>query len=518
MAEADGPLAPDRPLPQHMAALASQGSTGILVATSQGVQREIMLVEGEIRAARSSDEGEKLGMWLVQRKRISDSERALTLLAQGGVQAPPLGHLLVTRGCIDQETLEAELEELALTIIRRAAGHPETTCGFLEGSSPDQPDTLPNLTTPQIILIATREYSGQDAKRSAVGPLDQMVWPSSRMDLLADINLSPAEAFLLSRLDGARKISNLISVSALPLDQAVSTLYSLMVSGLVEVGRPEEQPRPTLHDETVTDPLEEAVPIVDEDSLTQAQLEERHHIRQLAGKVTEVDHYGALGLRPEASAATIDEAWSSIEKRYDPERASSPHLADLATALSAIVERALTAHSVLSRPSTRRRYDEILRSVQAEQESLGSVGKQRKKVSEEARRELVAANFKRADELIREGEPYLAIRLLEQACSIDPRPAQLVKLARLLMRNPLWTNRALAQLRKAIEVDQRYVDAWIELAEFWRRRSNGERQRKALERALAADPQDERARSMYQQLVGRRELERLLKRARPRSK
>ena len=131
-----------------------------------------------------------------------------------------------------------------------------------------------------------------------------------------------------------------------------------------------------------------------------------------------------------------------------------------------------------------------------------------------ARKDLVEANLKRANELIKEDELYLAIQLLEQACALEPRPEELIKLSRLLQRNPLWVNRALACLRRAIETDPRNIDAWLELADFWRRRNHAERQRKSLERVLAIDPDHAEANKMYKDLVGNRELQRLLKRAR----
>jgi Tfp pilus assembly protein PilF len=90
----------------------------------------------------------------------------------------------------------------------------------------------------------------------------------------------------------------------------------------------------------------------------------------------------------------------------------------------------------------------------------------------------------------------------------------LLKLAGLLQQNPLWINRALACMRRAIEADPKYVDAWLTLADFWRRRKHMERQRKSLERALAIEPENEEAKRMYKDLVGNRELQRLLSRAR----
>ncbi len=127
---------------------------------------------------------------------------------------------------------------------------------------------------------------------------------------------------------------------------------------------------------------------------------------------------------------------------------------------------------------------------------------------------MVAANIKRADQLIATGETYLAIQLLEQACSMDPQPEELLKLAKLQMRNPLWIGRALDRLRIAVEVDPTFVQGWIEIANFWQARGHTERQRKALERAVGADPWSERAAEMYKKLVGGRELERLLRRVR----
>ena len=58
------------------------------------------------------------------------------------------------------------------------------------------------------------------------------------------------------------------------------------------------------------------------------------------------------------------------------------------------------------------------------------------------------------------------------------------------------------------------VEAWLELADCWRRRNHAERQRKSLERVLAIDPDHEQGNKMYKDLVGNRELQRLLKRAR----
>jgi curved DNA-binding protein CbpA len=501
------------PLPNQMARLAAGKSTGVLVAVSNSVEREIVFVTGEIRAARSTAEGEKLGMWLVGRDLISEDDRALTLLAQGGSEAPPLGHLLVTRGSIEQEVLERELQELTLTIIQRASATIPEETEFQEGRSTDQPDTLPGLFTSQIILIAARALQDEEKMRSALGSLEQVVLPSTDLaGILEDYNLNPTEGFLLSRIDGTQTISNLIRISALEESRAISTLYPLVVSGVLRTGDVQTEPEPT---RATTSQQAPVAGKIDVGALSERQQQDRRDVVRLAGELARIDHYRALGLRPGLPPEEITQAWNKIQRRYDPSRSKEPHLRDLAPQLEAIVNRAREAHEVLSSPPDRRRYDRILKDVEREREHLKVTG-ERAEIDAGARSAIVEANLKRADELAREGELYLAIQLLEQACALDPRPRDLIKLSRLLLRNPLWTNRALSCMRHAIQLDPDYVDAWLELAEFWHRRNNPERERKALEKALASRPDDERASEMYRELMGKRELDRLLRRARQR--
>ena len=509
------PVANLQPLPSVMADLVTEKATGSLAVTSDGVVREILFTNGEIRAARSQIEDEKLGMWLATRDRISEDDRALILLAQGGGDSPPLGQLLVTRRYITREELEVELEELALAIVQRASAAPRTTVEFVDGGGEGQLDTLPNVVTSQIILLAARAVTDVEAIRAVIGSPEQSVRlsPSLRYTL-QDVELTPTEGFLISRLDSANDVAGLVNMSSLPEAETYSTLYALVMSRSVIIGdsggsgSAHEEPEPAAP--VRTQPLdsmlsEEIDP--DQDDFSERQLEERRLILKRADDVTRVDHYQALGLEPDANPNAVVEAWKKIETQYAPEN-SGAHLRDMEAHLARIVERGHAAYEVLSEYRARERYDKILQSVDKEDE------KKRNEVDPKARLNLVEENLKRANELIKQDELYLAIQLLEQACAIQPRPEELLKLAGLLQQNPLWVNRALACMRRAIEADPKFVDAWIELAEFWRRRNHMERQRKSLERALAIEPDNEKAKKMYKDLAGSRELQRLLRRAR----
>jgi len=500
-----------------MAELATERATGSLVATSDGLIREILFTNGEIRAARSHIEEEKLGLWLATRDKISEDDRALILLAQGGGDSPPLGQLLVIRRYITREELDGELEELALAIVRRASAAPRTTFEFVDGGGEGQLDTLPNVVTSQIILFAARAVTDIEGIRATIGSPDQPVRLSGSLsDLLQEVELTPTEGFLISRLDAARDVAGLVTMSSLPEAETYSTLYALVMSGTVLIGD-DEVAAPAVEESQPAQPvsrlpMDSMIPEEidrDQDDFTERQLEERRFILKLADDVTKVDHYQALGLEPDANPNDVVEAWKKIETVYAPET-SGAHLRDMQTHLERIVERGRAAYEVLSEYRARARYDKILTSADKDKKDVETRGE----VDPKARLELVEENLKRANELIKEDEFYLAIQLLEQACAIQPRPEELLKLAKLLQRNPLWINRSLACLRRAIEADPKYVDAWLELAAFWRRRNHLERQRKALERALALEPDNKTIKKMYKDLAGNRELQRLLRRAR----
>jgi len=508
-----------QPLPDLMASVASQHSTGILTSRSDEAVRELIFVNGELRAARSDIEKEKLGSWLVERGIIDENDRALTLLVgQGSAESPPLGHLLVTRGHLDQETLEQELATLATTIVHRAAAAPSSFSEFNEGATTSHPDTLPGLTTTELILLAARSYPNVDHKRTRLGPLRQVAWPAVSLETLLDeLPLEPPEAFVLSRLDGTRRLDELVSMGSVSEDETISILYTLHTAGIISIGdAPAASLAPMPSIRTESRESAQLFATVDESLLGPDQLAERERVVKLAGEAPRMDHYRALGLEQNATVDEIEKAWRKVQRRFSPERSSEAHLKDLRRQLQIILERASEAHEVLSTTASKHRYDQVLKSLEKERTTRTKQAQVKNRIDADARSQLVEANLKRADELIHDGEPYLALQLLEQACKLDPQAPALVKLARLQLRNPLWKSRALKTLRWALEVDPKFVDAWLELAEFWRRSNNPERQRKALERALAADPEHPKAVQMYRQLVGHRDLERLIRRARSR--
>jgi tetratricopeptide (TPR) repeat protein len=219
----------------------------------------------------------------------------------------------------------------------------------------------------------------------------------------------------------------------------------------------------------------------------------------MASLVHRLDHYEVLGVPENAPKSSIVEAWQRCREAYDPERVSELHLEDQADGLRVLLDRAELAYKVLASVKLRTRYDRVRTDVlaQAERQSRSRAMTQIK-----VRRELVEKNLERASQLMKIGEQHLAVVLLETAADLEPSASVYVALARVLSARTTTTGRALVALRDALTVDPEHLDAWLELAAIWRRRRCFDKERRALERAVAAHPDSREARALHRRSLG----------------
>ena len=471
-----------RPLPEILSDLVQQKASGILTAMGAEAHRGIVLIDGEVKAARSTMENEKLGLFLVEKQWLDEKDRAQALLTQASANAPPLGEVLISRGFISASELENELQELALTIIRRAATDSTAYSEFFDEPEGVHLDTLTFMTTTQVLLNVARAFEDDKAKSRFLGDRNHRVKPTGNLEhLLADLDVTPTEAFVLSRTDDRPRLQDLIHGASMPEEKAVATVYTLIIAGLIITYQDNED---FARSETEAEDTAEL-------GWNDQELSERVEIERMATLAPRTDHYQALGLPRTATDEEIIDAWSSIRQRFAITRTSEPHLRDARTWLEKIQDRAQDAYQVLGDPAMRQRYDKVLAGVDRDRDRHRERQEGQPRVTEvdrDARVSLVEANLKRADELIRDGEIFSALQMLEQACAIDARPAALLKLAQLQLKNPKWDIKALRTLQKALEVDPDCIEVWLELVDFWQRRNDPERCRKALEKVLSLDP------------------------------
>lgn len=494
------------PLPEILRELQLRKATGILTVGSADVDREFLFNQGELRAARSSAESEKLGSWLVRHSLISVKQKERFLEGQEGSDAPPLGHILVAEEVLRQHTLERALEGLALEILEGATGVEKAELLFTQGREAGQLDTLPEMTTPQLILLSARVLGDFQAKTAAVGAEEQHVSLNAPLEeIVQEFDLAANEATLLGKLYLSRSLKDLRESAKMSGADFVNACYPLVISGLISL-----VPRPARHVSSHVSPSVTLLPDGEVSRVTAPAVASEAdviQIKKLFSRMERLDHYEFFGISAYANYQDIADAWANFDQRYHPSRSSAALLGELQPELEAIHTRAQEAYEILSNPIKRPRYDRSLRAAVAQAVPAPLVEE-----TASAREVLVQQNLKEVESLLRREDFFSAIQLMETTTDLDPTPANLLKLAQLMMLNPRWTARALEKLKRALEIDPGFIDGWLLIAEHWRRRQSPERERKALERALVVDRGNSEALRAYESLVGAEACRRFLRR------
>jgi curved DNA-binding protein CbpA len=297
------------------------------------------------------------------------------------------------------------------------------------------------------------------------------------------VQLSPHEGFLLSRIDGSLTVAQLRRVAPLARDEMTRCLAALTVAGEVALQRSPASPpaapvRPEPAAAAASTTGEPAAPLLSPD-----QRREIEEITLLAAEGRDRDFYRRLSLTHGATLNQVHDRYREFLRLYSADRATEPHLRPLRRELTEIQAMLAEAYETLVNPELRARYNESLRMNVPQTAAARSADQQRQR----ARRELARANLQRAEALVRAGDFGAAVQLLGEAVRAEATADSLLMLARLELRNPMWANRVLGHLREAIAIEPQHTDAWLELAAFWGKKGQKERQRQCLEKIVAYD-------------------------------
>lgn len=466
--------------PLLLRALMRRRATGRLDVLSSGELRQLWLHSGTVRAVISEVETEKLGKWLVSEGVLEPARMALALLRQpDGVR---FGAFLVQEGMLDSAGLSGALESLATAIVASLLLPPGHST-FVAGDALPADAVTIEMTTASLLVAAVRRVA--DA-----GELELLLpgdsYPTCSQDamlLQQRVQLTPQEAYLLSRVDGSATVSTLRRVMPLPRDAMTRCLAALVLSGMADL-RIDPGLRPAvLEVSPAPAPAREAEKRDGGVQFTPEQQREYEEVVRLALECQQRDFFRRLGLSQGATLNQVHERYRELGLVYHPDRTREVHLRGLRRELAEIHDAIQEAYETLINPEKRARYAEGLKTntLQTPEEQIQDDRRQR------ARRELARANMQRAQTLVRAGDFGAAVQLLDESVRAEPNSESLLLLARLEQRNPMWTKRVLEHLRQAVTMDPQYTEAWLELAAFWGKKGQPERQRQCLEKILAYD-------------------------------
>jgi serine/threonine-protein kinase len=218
-------------LPAVLHAVAARAETGVLVARNERREKHFYFVEGELRAARSTEHSELLGTRLLRAERISepDLNDALDACKASGHS---LGEELVARGIVRSSSLLRELIEQVEARFIELFGWHDGTLWFVPGVRELQLEVKAPSLLPALVTHAIREAYTDDELAlwfARAGKLPVARGPARRVDP-AKLGLSLAERRALERSVKATSIESLVGeLSAERVATPRETLFGLFV-------------------------------------------------------------------------------------------------------------------------------------------------------------------------------------------------------------------------------------------------------------------------------------------------
>jgi len=420
--------------------------TGLLHFRLDERAARVCFVRGHIVWGDSTDPECWLGPVLVRHNIITNE---LFSQARDRVDADHrLGEVLERQFGVDPRSIEAGLALHVREILLVAFSWHDASYEFEEHDPAvfaryDRPLAI---ATGNLILDAVWSVTNTDVIRYSLGSLDRKVRPSSDPLLrFQQLELTPTDGFLLSRIDGTSTARE--AMSAVPGEEVelLRGLFGLLCTGIVEWA--EEEP--------------------DDRVLARRDLPSRDEVAKAHQDLGGRTYFSVLGLDRSATRYEIQTAFDRLARRFHPDGGHSPALLGLQPALDAIFQRISEAHRVLSHAGRRAEYERTLDA--AARTPLPPPP--RPVLDETAQSERVESVYARAEEEYNQGRYFDALQVLETLpAGASPGQLRRVRLlrARLYAKNPSWHADAKAELLAITESDPAEPEAYFLLGQIYK--------------------------------------------------
>jgi curved DNA-binding protein CbpA len=496
-------------LPEVFHSLAWSEESGVLQLTQDFTSKHIYFGEGSIVFARSNQHPDRLGELLVRRDRITRTQLAD---ASNRVRASgrKLGAVLVQMGLMSDEDVRTWVADQMRGIIHPLFGWSSGEYCFREKSNPVAQDLVVELPTIPTILEGTRHIESPEKVLLSLGDLSRVVsystdpWMHSHQ-----VSLTPHEGFVLSRVDGQSSIRDVMAVTPLPEEETLRCLYALISAGFLEFGAKGRNLAPSkplrrVFEMSLLLSSRESVPSRPPEAESAASVEERKTREEILAKHASLSgctFYDCLEVRPMSKDAEIRRAYLTLVKKYHPDRHRSEHVRDLQRLLQEIVAKATEAYEALYNPSSRRGYDQSLRSEAPRGDAMAAPIEAPVAAPPTPAETVAARYYREATAYLARKDFHEAVRLLEEVVQLDPTRAEYHRaLAQALGNNPKWRKEAEAHYRKAMKIDPFDQDSILGLATLYETLGMKRRAKPLFALALDLDPDNHMVRAKLRRL------------------
>jgi DNA-binding response OmpR family regulator len=466
------------PFARLLQRLFARRTTGSLLLMKEATKKIVSFADGYPVSVRSNALEECLGQILLQQRLISN-EALQESLRRMKAEKRHQGELLVEMGVLSPYNLSRALVEQVEAKLFEIFSWPDGQYMFKQGEPPPGETLRLDRSPAALILEGIRRHyppARQDAVLDAYAGKYVALNPDPVLRL-QEVTADPTEQKFIQEIDGRTRLETVINSARIPAEKARLLLVALSQAGMIEpadapvrrVGTP--TPDTTAHD----GPLSPASVPGTTALLTTTQL------GLVAQTVRTQNHYWALGVKPEDPTEMIDQAYEALARSFHPDRYRQRSEDDRRLAQE-IFDRLTEAHRVLRDPTRRRAYGAKLEKQRPSESPSGPI-------PSDASRELYDSGMQH----LRANRHREAVEAFRQAARMLPDQADFrAALGWALFREAPADARAgraaLAELRRAIQLDPKNHRARYYLGHFFAQSGQPDLAIAEFEKLLELDP------------------------------
>jgi curved DNA-binding protein CbpA len=493
----------EQPLAELIREISSKSLGGRLRLTHERVKVAAYFDNGNFVYAASNVRGHRLREYLQKSNLVSDQDLAQF---KDRVSDPDLVKVLCAQKLLSSEAAEQVQTRLASDVLCMALLWTEGTWEFDSRSRLNEQLNL-KIDATSLLLDTGRRLPKQFAASRFPDPAE-LIAPLGEPRVHE--NLLPAEGFLLSRLDRPATVNDLVSLTGLGEAETLHIIYSLALAGLIKREHwksafSDQQPRvpQIVVEETPTPSREE----VRDNEIDLNEVES--FLQRVKNAQT---HYDVLSVGTDIPAQDVKNVYYELARRYHPDRFRKAAPA-LVPRLESAFARITQAYDTLQDDGLRASYNsKLVHRKKAEQladsaPKAATAAPQADPVAEGVAQPVISvaeraeSQFKEGFAALELGERKVAIGLFASAASAMPNePRYRAFYGHMLAANESTRRAAEGHLQAAVKLEPGNAEYRVMLAELYRDLGLKLRAKGEAERAVAADPNNRKARDLLRAL------------------
>jgi CheY-like chemotaxis protein len=478
------------PLARVLQRLYASRSSGSLLLLRDSVKKIVLFSDGYPFSVRSNLLGECLGQILLEKKLIT-GEVLSASVARMQKEKRQQGQILIEMGALSPYNLQRALVEQVEAKLLEVFAWPDGK--FMFKASEEMPAGTTRLERPPAALILEgirRHYD--EARQEAVLARYEGQYVALSDDpvlRLQEMSADPGEQAFIRDLDGARQMGTILSKAKtspkISFEKARLLLVALSEAGMIQPREATSRRRAPVPAAAPGAPAPAGAP-------QPAPLGSGELSMMLQMARTQ-DHFWSLGVGREASTAEIDHAYEALARSFHADRYRLAPEDDRRMAQE-IFDSLAEAHRVLHDPGLRRAYVGKLGREDGEaSQPPHAVNTGPSPASASPPSGAAQSLYEVGLEHLRARRHHEAVDVLRQAARLVPNEADYrAALGWALFRQAPADARAaraaIAELRRATQIDERHRAAAQHLAEIYAQTGQAEAAITELQRLLALDP------------------------------